>query len=90
MAKAIGPKEAQRKMLRENQHQKRSERPAPPVPKPVRLDKAKKAIEDVANSPSPKNVANVDMANKSTYKYRDPEARKAYQRDLMRKRREKT
>ncbi len=26
-----------------------------PVPKPVRLDKAKKAIEDVANSTSPKS-----------------------------------
>lgn len=43
----------------------------------VQPSMANKPIENVAN-----NVAN-------TYKYRDPEKRRAYQRELMRKRRSK-
>jgi hypothetical protein len=58
------------------------------IPKPQKLAEAKQAVESV----SPKSMANkeVDMANSPTYKYRDKEARKTYQRDLMRKRRAKT
>ena len=53
---------------------------------------ANKAINDMANTkPAEKGMAN-SMANKiepagATYRYRDAEARRVYQRELMRKRR---
>jgi hypothetical protein len=46
------------------------------------------ATNDVANTVN--TMANTvvnSVANKSTYKYRDAEKRRAYQRDLMRKKR---
>ena len=52
---------------------------------------AQQPVADLADHGANNNhVANGEVTNSSTYRYRNPEARRAYMRNLMRRRRAST
>jgi hypothetical protein len=72
--------------LREMREENAARAEAVAKSKPQKIAEVKLAIEAVSHTLA---TPSVDKPGASTYKYRDPEARKSYQRDLMRKRRTK-
>ena len=50
---------------------------------------AKLELAKVKRKPKRKSAVRAAVKSATTYKYRDPEKRRVYQRDLMRKRRKK-
>lgn len=86
MAQAkAGPREAQLRAMRERRHEERQKRSTVLAKLEAKAAKVAKAKALVVSQPALANA--VANTNSPTYQSRDADTRRAYQRDLMRKRR---